>query len=279
MKYTSYAFISRQTTDKARDWQQRLEAHLQANHPHLVVRPASEADLVLVLGGDGTLIEAMCSPRKSLGHFLAFHTGNHGFLLSVREESRFLDTLEATLTGAMTFFPVPIITIRHRSGKQKSTYRAINDLVIEQTMTWITMRVETVNERGAVFVKEVRGAGLSICSPIGSTTPLAVHVHAPRMDAGLRVFYVKGTNDSRPPTAGFILSAIDQKLRVTITDIEPNFGVPDTHKRPPDVYADGIHVGTIAIGDVIELGYTSEPAILLRSSDDTHWDRVGTLLS
>ncbi|MDP3770996.1 MAG: NAD(+)/NADH kinase [bacterium] len=275
--YESYAIISRQTTPEALAWQRRLEEHLHRRHADLRAVPPHEAHLLLVCGGDGTLLDVMRSEHATRAHVLGFNTGHAGFLSTVRDAAQFTDMLDAALAGQLIPMEVPVMQIVHRSTTGETTGRAINDVLMERTMTWITMRVEAVHGETRTLLREIRGSGVLVCSPIGSTTPMAVHFPAPRIDPTMRAWYVKGVNDARTSLTGMLIAAGDQQLRITITDIETNLGIPEHLRQLPSLFADGVHHATVAIGDTITIAYAPEPAILLRVSGDAHWDRVRSL--
>ncbi len=143
-RYQTYGIITRQNLPEAGGWQDRLRWHLQAGHPELAPAPAREAELLLVLGGDGTLLETLRDEALAKATLLALNTGHVGFLTTERDPNRFLTTVEAALEGRLERMPVPIMEVIHQTRVAARAYRAVNDLLVERTMVWSTLRLEQV---------------------------------------------------------------------------------------------------------------------------------------
>lgn len=277
LRYTSYAIISRQPTPEVHRWHERLQHFLQDTHPTLTPVAAPDADLLIVLGGDGTLLDALRQERDA--DLLALNTGHVGFLCTDRDQTRFLETVEATLRGELIPMSIPVMEIEHVSGERTAHHRAINDLLLERTMTWSTFRVELLDGVRTHLLKEIRGSGICLCSAIGSTSPMAAHFQAPRLDPALPAFYFKGENDTIPPTQGFVIGTTGERtLRITLTKIEPNLGLPEDQRLAPALYLDGLYGGLLALGDRIDIRYAAVSRTLLRRADDSPYDRVRQLL-
>ncbi len=272
--YETYAFFSRVVTDALLAEQAKLAAHLRRNHPNMRVCDPQNADLLLVLGGDGTLLEAVRAHGQRRQHLLAFNLGHEGFLTTVRDRQRLIETLDKAIEGRLSPMPIPAMQVIHRSSGGEQAYRAVNDITIECTMTWLRLRVESVSGKETAFVKDIRGSGACLCSAIGSTSPMAVHLHAPRMDPSVRALYVKGIHDTVAPQAGLLLSAEGRSLRFALLGIEPNLGIPERHRHPPALFLDGIRVADVRQGDHIEVRYAPRVSELLRLPEDGHWERV-----
>lgn len=263
LRYTSYAITSRQPTPEVHRWHERLQHFLQDTHPTLTPVAAPDADLLIVLGGDGTLLDALRQERDA--DLLALNTGHVGFLCTDRDQTRFLETVEATLRGELIPMSIPVMEIEHVSG--------------ERTMTWSAFRVELLDGVRTHLLKEIRGSGICLCSAIGSTSPMAAHSQAPRLDPALPSFYFKGENDTIPPTRGFVIGATGERtLRITPTKIEPNLGLPEDQRLAPALYLDGLYGGLLALGDRIDIRYAAILQTLLRRAVDSPYDRVRQLL-
>ena len=276
--YTTYAIFSRTSPEAPHPEQTRIVRYLAQRYPALRPVATTEADLLLVFGGDGTLLETVRSRTRCDQHLLAFNTGHTGFLATVRDYTRFFETIDHALSGSLIHMHVPVMRAVHHSGEMERVLYAVNDMVIDCVMTWLTLRIDIVQGALATFVKEVRGSGLCLFSSIGSTTAMAAHFQAPRMDPDVRAFYMKGVNDLSAPANGMLLSgAADRRIRITLTEIQPNLGIPMQHRYPPSLFLDGVHAGVLSVGDVFDVHYLEESSILLRLPEELHWDRVRAL--
>lgn len=273
--YASYAVVSRFNDAQIPDSQIRVVDYVTAHYPGLHHVSLHEADIVFLFGGDGTILEAIRSAYPLKADILAFHTGNVGFLSTVREAERFIEIVEKAIRGELERLPVPVLRVTlHRKNIESIEVRAINDVVIECLMTWLNLRVDCVGGDGERFIKQARGSGICICSPIGSTSPMAVHHHAPVIDASLSAFYLKALHDMCSPRSGLLVSAEDKMLRLTLMSVDRNPGIPTEKQQTPSVFVDGIYAGDLSASDVVEIQYLPERATLLRVPEDDVWHRL-----
>ena len=144
-----------------------------------------EADFLVALGGDGTLISLARRAYQYDKPILGINAGNLGFLTDINPENieEFLDKF---LKGEYRIDERMVMEIEHN---QKKLY-AFNDIVISKEIiaSMISIKVDT-NES---FLNTYRGDGLIISTPTGST--------AYNLSAGGPVVY--------PLTEGFILTPI-----------------------------------------------------------------------
>ncbi len=270
----SFAFSMLNTSPENQIWCERIRAHLAKTCSPIQECQPEEADLVIVLGGDGSLLQAMREPHRAQAQFLALNTGHAGFLTTARSESLFIETIDAAFQGQLEVMQIPQLEVMHRSGSMTRSYICINDAYIERTMTWLDFRVELVRQESPRLVRLVRGSGIIVLTPIGSTTVMAHHFQAPIIDPELEAIYLKGVHDRQMPATGSVLSLAGHALHVTLTEIELNHGIPETDRTPPALYLDGIQKAHLAPQDRIEVRFLPHPATLLRVPGDLHWDRV-----
>jgi NAD+ kinase len=126
----------------------------------------SQVDLVVVLGGDGTLLSVI---RGELGEtpVLGINMGTLGFLTEHPSESLF-PMLHATLEGRATLerrarLEVTVL----RPGRKPVSRRVLNDVVINKSALAriLTLSVHVDDE----FVSRFRADGLIVATPTGST--------------------------------------------------------------------------------------------------------------
>jgi NAD+ kinase len=127
----------------------------------------SEADLIITLGGDGTLIGVCRNVSKNSPPIFGVNMGHLGFITEF-SKVEFFDQLEQALKGNykltyLSLFQVEVLK------KDKVTFKGsfLNDLVINnsQISRMLTLSVESEGEH----IYNLSGDGLIISSPIGST--------------------------------------------------------------------------------------------------------------
>lgn len=127
----------------------------------------SEADLIVVLGGDGTMISAarLVGNREVL--VLGINYGSLGYLTEFRIEEMF-SALEDILEGRYELDRRVMLEVEHRRGGQLlARGRVLNDVVINKAILARIIEIEV--SLNNLFVNSFRADGLIVSTPTGST--------------------------------------------------------------------------------------------------------------
>ena len=124
-------------------------------------------DLVIVLGGDGTLLSAARSVAKAGIPVLGVNLGSLGFLTEIPLPDLY-PTLEALETACCNIEPRTMLYCRLlRSGSEVAAYHALNDVVVSKSA------IARLNEFDLYidqeFVSAYKADGLIVSTPTGST--------------------------------------------------------------------------------------------------------------
>jgi NAD+ kinase len=128
---------------------------------------AAQSQLLVVLGGDGTLLSAA---RASLGHDLplfAVNLGGLGFLTAIKIEELY-PQLERALHGDFRVAHRRMLHVELWRGEQRiASYEALNDVVLTKAeiARMIDLEVHVDNH----FVCVYKADGLIVSTPTGST--------------------------------------------------------------------------------------------------------------
>jgi NAD+ kinase len=160
-----------------------------------------EVDLVIVLGGDGTLL-SMATRIAQSGRdipILGVNFGSLGFLTETRIDEMY-GTLDATVNGTATFDErVMLAADAYRAGTHFDSRIVLNDVVF--TKAALSRIIELVVSVGSGTVTRVKADGLIVASATGSTAyNLAAGgpiVH-PRVDAIVLTPIAPHTLTNRP---------------------------------------------------------------------------------
>lgn len=126
-----------------------------------------DTQLVIVLGGDGTLLSAARAIGGMDIPLLAVNLGGLGFLTSVTVEELYPE-LEATLKGQQRIGLRRMLRCEiHRDGHRVSSYEALNDAVI--TKTSLARMIDVAVHVDSHFVSNYKADGLIVSTPTGST--------------------------------------------------------------------------------------------------------------
>ena len=127
----------------------------------------TEADLIVVLGGDGTMISTarLTADREVL--VLGINYGSLGYLTEFRIEEMF-DALEKILAGNYEIDRRVMLDAElKRDGKVIEKGRVLNDVVINKAALARIIEVEV--KLNNLFVNAFRADGLIVSTPTGST--------------------------------------------------------------------------------------------------------------
>ncbi|CAN5719415.1 NAD(+)/NADH kinase [soil metagenome] len=125
------------------------------------------SDLVVVLGGDGTMIAAARLIGDSECLVLGINYGSLGYLTDFRIEEMYA-ALEAIFAGNYEVDRRVMLTAEHwRADEMLAKGRVLNDVVINKAALARIIEIE-VNLNG-LFVNSFRSDGLIVATPTGST--------------------------------------------------------------------------------------------------------------
>jgi NAD+ kinase len=173
---------------------------------------AAQVDVVIVLGGDGTLLATAKAIAES-GHdipILAVNFGSLGFLTEITRPEIF-ESLDTVISGKATHdLRMMLRASATRSGRPLLTHLALNDVVFSRTA--LSRMIELDVSVGDQFVASVKADGLIVATPTGSTAyNLAAGgpiVH-PSMDALVLTPIAPHTLTNRP-----IVISAEREVRV-----------------------------------------------------------------
>ena len=128
---------------------------------------AEEADLFLVLGGDGTLLAASREAATRGIPILPINMGSLGFLTSFTLEELY-PALESALFGTYAVDERVLLLVQRINGDQVLTeQRVLNDAVVHKGTLARMIELELHIDGG--FVCRYRADGLIVATPTGST--------------------------------------------------------------------------------------------------------------
>lgn len=148
---------------------------------------AEVSDLLIVLGGDGTLLEVVGRLGDAVRPIAAINVGTLGFLTcATAEESEAL--VEAIAEGNFGVSRRAIIeaTLKREKGVGNDlTVRALNEITVSRGATSCVVHVETRVD--GHFVNHYTGDGIIIATPTGSTA-YSLSAGGPILEPGCGVF-------------------------------------------------------------------------------------------
>ena len=125
------------------------------------------ADLIIAIGGDGTLLYAARLAARHAVPLLGVNRGRLGFLTDVMPQDM-LPSVDAALAGELQADQRPLLTAQLRSAAgQPAQGFALNDVVMQKRETGRTLDFET--RLNGHYVNTHTGDGIIVASATGST--------------------------------------------------------------------------------------------------------------
>jgi NAD+ kinase len=201
---------------------------------------AKRSDLAVVIGGDGTLLNAGRALAPANVPILGVNQGRLGFMVDVAPED-FRGTLDEVLKGRYVREPRLLLDVHIRRGRAlRGPFLAINDVVIRNQAAVRMLEFETWLDDE--FISQHRADGIIVSTPTGSTAYALSGggpVVYPGLDALTLVPICPHTFSDRPLVIGS-----DRIVRIVLTGARGTTAVCTT---------DGQSDETIRAGDSVEV--------------------------
>lgn len=206
--------------------------------------PAGSPEVVVAIGGDGTMLAAV---QVALDHdvpVLGFNMGTIGFLTEA--DPRQLDEVVAVLAERQVQV-VPRMGVTATAAGASAT--GLNDVVVEKvdSLRLVHLAVEVDEEPFVVY----RADGLIIATPTGSTA-YNFSAGGPVVDPGIEALLLTPVASHSLFTRTVVLSP-DVTIRVTVQ-----------RERPVRASVDKVKLGEMGEGSTVEIVRSARPIRFLR---------------
>ena len=174
-------------------------------------------DIVITVGGDGTLLHAAASAARWNKPVLGINVGRVGFLATVEESD--LELLERIADEEYTLDQRLMLSARV-SGNHPYQNDALNDVVICKGARTNTIRFEVYCDD--ILVNSYRGDGVILATPTGSTA-YSLSAGGPILDADIRGILVTPICAHSLNTPPMVFSA-NRKIRIVTSEYSGSGG-------------------------------------------------------
>ena len=185
-----------------------------------------KSNLVIVIGGDGFMLQTLKKFYKLKKSFYGINSGNYGFLMN---KLSLKNTLK-NLSKAKTISISPLeMTVKNKSGFVKKSI-AINEIsILRQSRQAASL---SINNGSKKIIKQLISDGVLVSTPAGSTA-YNLSVHGPILNLDSKKLSISPISPFRPRRwKGKIVS---DKSKISIQNLNPK-------KRPISAVADNVEV-------------------------------------
>ena len=226
---------------------------------------ANRADLVIAIGGDGTLLHAARNVAAREVPLVGINRGRLGFLTDVSPE-HMLEALDAILAG--NFLSERRLMLAGALDDRTATGSlfGLNDIVLQKGDTGRLLDFTT--EVDGAYVNTHRGDGLIVATPTGSTAyalSCSGPIIQPNVDALVMVPICPHTLSDRP-----LVLPSASRIRVTLD----HAGGSDAH-----VVCDGEALARMAAGDALTISLAKQAVTLLHPRDYNYYELLRSKLN
>ena len=203
-----FGVVFKEENKKAKELLPKVTEYLKSKNQQVVGgKEFQQADYIITLGGDGTLIHAACEYIELDTPLVGINTGNLGFL-TARDADKWEEAIKNLISGKV--FLSERITIEAQVSGSKEVFRAINEAAIKSYFRMSELEILIDDGR---FLK-VLGDGVIIATQTGSTA-YSLSAGGPIVDSGLDSLLVTPINPIGLPIPSVVL-APQKKLSVKV---------------------------------------------------------------
>ena len=183
-------------------------------------------NLVIVIGGDGFMLQTLKKNKKSKKFFYGINSGNYGFLMNKFSSKTIIKNLSKA--NMITISPLEMTVKNNKNQIRK--YLAINEVsILRQSRQAASL---SINHGTKQVIKRLVSDGVLVSTPAGSTA-YNLSVHGPILSLNSKKLSISPISPFRPRRwRGKIVS---DKSKINIKNLNPK-------KRPISAVADNIEV-------------------------------------
>jgi NAD+ kinase len=183
-------------------------------------------DLVIVIGGDGFMLETLKKNKNSKKKFYGINSGNYGFLMNKFSSKNIIKNLSNA--NMISISPLEMV-VKNKNNQTKKSL-AINEVsVLRQSRQAASLSIKHGSKQ---IIKNLVADGVLVSTPAGSTA-YNLSVHGPILSLNSKKLSIAPISPFRPRRwRGKIVS---DKLKIIISNLNPT-------KRPISAVADNLEV-------------------------------------
>jgi NAD+ kinase len=181
-------------------------------------------NLIIVIGGDGFMLETLKKNKNSKKQFYGINSGNYGFLMNKFSNKNFQKNINKS--NLVSISPLEMIVTNRLNIKKKSL--AINEVsILRQSRQAAFLSIDQGTKK---IIKKLVADGVLVSTPAGSTA-YNLSVHGPILNLNSKKLSIAPISPFRPRR--WIGKVINDKSKIIIKNLDPK-------KRPISAVADNL---------------------------------------
>ena len=184
------------------------------------------SNIIIVIGGDGFMLQTLKKNRKSKKFFYGVNSGNYGFLMNKFSSKNII----SNLNKAKMINISPLEMVVRNNKNQTKKHIAINEVsILRQSRQAASLSIHYGSKQ---IIKRLVSDGVLVCTPAGSTA-YNLSVHGPILSLNSKRLSISPISPFRPRRwKGKIVS---DKSKINIKNL-------NSKKRPISAVADNVEV-------------------------------------
>jgi len=183
-------------------------------------------NLVIVIGGDGFMLETLKKNKNTKKHFYGINSGNYGFLMNKFSSKYIIKNLSRA--NLVSISPLEMI-VKNKNNQTKKSL-AINEVsVLRQSRQAASLSIKQGSRQ---IIKKLISDGVLVSTPAGSTA-YNLSVHGPILSLHSRKLSIAPISPFRPRR--WKAKIVSDRLKIVIKNLNPL-------KRPISAVADNLEV-------------------------------------
>ena len=183
-------------------------------------------NLIIVIGGDGFMLQTLKINKNSKKQFYGINSGNYGFLMNKFSSKNIIKNLSKA--NMVSISPLEMI-VKNKSNQTRKSL-AINEVsILRQSRQAASLSIKQGSRQ---IIKKLVSDGVLVSTPAGSTA-YNLSVHGPILSLHSKKLSISPISAFRPRRwKGKI---VNDKSKIIITNLDPS-------KRPISAVADNLEV-------------------------------------
>jgi len=183
-------------------------------------------NLIIVIGGDGFMLQTLKKNKNSKKQFYGINSGNYGFLMNKFSSKNIIKNLSKA--NMISISPLEMI-VKNKSNQTRKSL-AINEVsILRQSRQAASLSIKQGSRQ---IIKKLVSDGVLVSTPAGSTA-YNLSVHGPILSLHSKKLSISPISAFRPRRwKGKI---VNDKSKIIITNLDPS-------KRPISAVADNLEV-------------------------------------